>query len=220
MNCPSSLGSNTGPCPVCKGSDTELFDQIDNKDYFRCNTCLVVFLDRKSYLPFEDEKERYAQHNNDIYDSEYRTFLSRLYNPIVKKLPAGAMGLDYGCGPGPALVHMFREAGFVMDLYDPYFFPEKSHLGKQYQFITCTEAAEHFYNPYEEFNTIDDLLEMEGWLGVMTNFFDESINFKDWYYRKDPTHVVFYTEETFEVIASTRSWQCEIPSKNIVLFKK
>ena len=108
MNCPSSLGSNTGPCPVCKGSDTELFDQIDNKDYFRCNTCLVVFLDRKSYLPFEDEKERYAQHNNDIYDSEYRTFLSRLYNPIVKKLPAGAMGLDYGCGPGPALVHMFR----------------------------------------------------------------------------------------------------------------
>ena len=108
----------------------------------------------------------------------------------------------------------------MMDLYDPYFFPEKSHLDKKYQFITCTEAAEHFYNPYEEFNTIDGLLEKEGWLGVMTNFFDESINFKDWYYRKDPTHVVFYTEETFEVIASTRSWQFEIPSKNIVLFKK
>jgi hypothetical protein len=73
---------------------------------------------------------------------------------------------------------MFREAGFMMDLYDPYFFPEKSHLDKKYQFITCTEAAEHFYNPYEEFNTIDGLLEIEGWLGVMTNFFDESINFK------------------------------------------
>ena len=118
--------SPIGLCPVCKGPDIELFDQIDQKDYFRCNNCCVIYLDSESYLPFEDEKERYAQHNNDIYDSEYRTFLSRLYNPIVQKLPAGAMGLDYGCGPGPALVHMFREAGFVMDLYDPFFFPEKS----------------------------------------------------------------------------------------------
>ena len=212
--------SSTDSCPVCKGSDTKFFEKIDHKEYFRCNTCNVVFLDRKGYLSFEDEKERYAQHNNDIYDSQYRTFLARLFNPIVQKLPAGAMGLDYGCGPGPALVHMFREAGFMMDLYDPYFFPEKSHLKKKYQFITCTEAAEHFYNPYEEFNTMDDLLEIGGWLGIMTNFLDESINFKDWYYRKDPTHVVFYTEKTFKIIASSRSWQYEIPAKDIVLFKK
>jgi len=115
---------------------------------------------------------------------------------------------------------MFKEAGFNIDIYDPYFYPDDSFLNKKYQFITCTEAAEHFYNPYEEFNTIDDLLEIGGWLGVMTNFLDESIKFKDWYYRKDPTHVVFYTEKTFKIIASSRSWKYEIPSKDIVLFKK
>ena len=54
----------------------------------------------------------------------------------------------------------------------------------------------------------------------MTNFYDDSINFNDWYYRKDPTHVVFYTEETFKFIASMMSWRIEIPTKNIVLFKK
>ena len=91
------------PCPVCKGSNIELFDQIDHKNYFECHTCRAIFLDRKSHLTFQDEKERYSQHNNDIYDSEYRRFLSRLYNPIVQKIPLGAMGLDYGCGPGPAL---------------------------------------------------------------------------------------------------------------------
>ena len=207
-------------CPLCLGSNTVQFAYIEAREYFRCSYCYLVFLNTNNHLSSAEEKERYAQHNNDIYDSEYRIFLSRLYDPIVQKLPAGANGLDYGCGPGPALVHMFREAGFMMDLYDPYFFPEKPHLDKKYQFITCTEAAEHFYNPYEEFNTIDGLLEIGGWLGVMTNFLDESINFKDWYYRKDPTHVVFYTEETFQVIASSRSWQCEIPSKDIVLFKK
>ena len=139
---------------------------------------------------------------------------------MVKKLTKGSTGLDYGCGPGPALAEMFKEAGFNIDIYDPYFYPDDSFLNKKYQFITCTETAEHFYNPYEEFNTIDDLLEIGGWLGVMTNFLDESINFKDWYYRKDPTHVVFYTEKTFKIIASSRSWQYEIPSKDIVLFKK
>ena len=97
-------------CPVCKGSNIELFDQIDQKNYFECNTCKAIFLDRKSHLTLQDEQERYIQHNNDIYDPEYRRFLSRLYNPIVKKLSAGVMGLDYGCGPGPALVQMFREA--------------------------------------------------------------------------------------------------------------
>ena len=212
--------SSTDSCPVCQGSKTELFDRIDHKNYFRCSTCMAIFLDSRSHLSFQDEKERYAQHNNDIYDLEYRMFLSRLYEPMVQKLPVGAMGLDYGCGPGPALVQMFKEAGFVMDLYDPYFFPEKSCLNKRFKFITCTEAAEHFYNPYEEFDKIDGILEQGGWLGIMTNFFDESINFKDWYYRKDPTHVVFYTEQTFKVIASSRNWKCEIPSKDIVLFKK
>ena len=54
----------------------------------------------------------------------------------------------------------------------------------------------------------------------MTNFYDDSINFKDWYYRKDPTHVVFYKEKTFEFIASMMSWKIEIPTKNVVLFKK
>ena len=208
------------PCPVCKGSNIELFDQIDHKNYFECHTCKAIFLDRKSHLTFQDEKERYSQHNNDIYDSEYRRFLSRLYNPIVQKIPLGAMGLDYGCGPGPALVQMFREAGFVMDLYDPYFFPDTSFLKKTYKFITCTEAVEHFYKPFEEFNKLNKVLDQGGWLGVMTKFFDKSVNFKGWYYRKDPTHVCFYSEETFNFLASERNWSCEIPSKDIVLFKK
>jgi 2-polyprenyl-3-methyl-5-hydroxy-6-metoxy-1,4-benzoquinol methylase len=207
-------------CPVCKEINTKFFEQINGKDYFRCQICHAIFIGDKHRLAPADEEERYAQHNNDIYDKNYRKFLSRLYDPLVKKLTKGSTGLDYGCGPGPALAEMFKEAGFNIDIYDPYFYPDDSFLNKKYQFITCTEAAEHFYNPYEEFNTIDDLLEIGGWLGVMTNFLDESIKFKDWYYRKDPTHVVFYTEKTFKIIASSRSWKYEIPSKDIVLFKK
>jgi|TARA_B110000240_G_C13423032_1_gene420376 hypothetical protein len=207
-------------CPLCLGSNTVQFASIEAREYFRCSYCYLVFLNKINHLSPAKEKERYAQHNNDIYDSEYRMFLSRLYDPIVQKLPAGANGLDYGCGPGPALAQMFVENKFFVDVYDPYFFPDESFLNKKYKFVTCTEAAEHFYNPFVEFNKINEILEEGGWLGVMTNFFDESINFEDWYYRKDPTHVCFYSEQTFEVIASQRGWSYEIPTKDIVLFKK
>jgi hypothetical protein len=67
---------------------------------------------------------------------------------------------------------------------------------------------------------LDSLLEEGGWLGIMTNFYNNSIDFEDWYYRKDPTHVVFYTEQTLEVIALMMAWSIEIPANNIVLFKK
>ena len=117
-------------------------------------------------------------------------------------------------------IERFEEGGYIIDLYDPYFFPDVSCLNKKYDFITCTETVEHFYSPNKEFHTLNSLLEVGGWLGIMTNFYDDSINFNDWYYRKDPTHVVFYTEETFKFIASMMSWRIEIPTKNVVLFKK
>jgi hypothetical protein len=183
-------------CPVCKEPNKKLFAQIEDKDYFRCEICRAIFIDERHYLSSADEKKRYSQHNNGVYDKKYRKFLSKLYDPMVQKNK------------------------FFVDVYDPYFFPDESFLNKKYKFVTCSEAAEHFYNPFEEFNKINEILEEGGWLGVMTNFFDESINFEDWYYRKDPTHVCFYSEETFKVIASQKSWSYEIPSKDIVLFKK
>ena len=207
-------------CPVCLGSDTELSHLIEGKEYFKCNLCGVLFLSPKDRLDPYEEKDRYSQHKNDIYDPQYRKFLSALYRPLTQKLKPDMKGLDYGCGPGPALAEMFREDNYTIDIYDPYFFPDKSLLNKKYDFIACTEAAEHFYEPNKEFMRLDSLLEKGGWLGVMTNFYNDSIDFEDWYYRKDPTHVVFYTEQTLEAIALMMTWSIEIPANNIVLFKK
>lgn len=207
-------------CPICSISNVLSFQEIETKEYFRCNTCLGIFADPEDHLSPEKEKERYSLHNNDVNDLEYRKFLSKLYDPLAQRLEKGSMGLDYGCGPGPALASMFIEDGFSVDLYDPYFSPDDSFLNKKYDFITCTEAAEHFYEPQKEFKQLDSVLVKNGILGIMTNFYDESINFGEWYYIKDPTHVVFYSETTFQCIAEERSWQVEIPCKNVVFFKK
>ena len=54
----------------------------------------------------------------------------------------------------------------------------------------------------------------------MTTYLTTGDAFEDWYYRRDPTHVVFYSERTFEIIASQRNWVYEVPKKDIVLIYK
>ena len=207
-------------CPVCSEKNSDHFSCIEDKIYYRCNKCKAIYLDHRNHLTNQDERKRYELHNNDIYDERYREFLSKLHDPIIEKIEKGAKGLDYGCGPGPALALMFKEENFSMDIYDPYFFPDNSFLNKKYDFVTCSEAAEHFLQPLQEFKKIDQILVKGGWFGLMTNFYDDSIYFEDWYYRKDPTHVVFYSFETLDVLAAIMSWNYEKHANNVVLFQK
>ena len=80
--------------------------------------------------------------------------------------------------------------------------------------------VEHFFNPYYEFDKINNLLDNNSWFGVMTTFLLKDEMFEKWYYRRDPTHVVFYKKQTFQHIAFQRGWQVFFPSENIVLFHK
>jgi hypothetical protein len=43
---------------------------------------------------------------------------------------------------------------------------------------------------------------------------------RNWHYRQEPTHVVFYREETFRFLATQRGWECEIPAPNVALMRK
>ncbi|MEO1019763.1 MAG: class I SAM-dependent methyltransferase, partial [Pseudomonadota bacterium] len=150
----------------------------------------------------------------------YRRFLAKLAGPLLTRLASGSSGLDYGCGPGPALAAMLREASHKVALYDPFFYPDPAPLSKHYDFITCTETVEHFYQPAEEFDLFDKLLKPGGWLGVMTCFQTEDARFANWHYRRDPTHVVFYREKTMHDLAEARGWSCEIPVKDVALMRK
>jgi len=93
--------------------------------------------------------------------------------------------------------------------------------GTQYDFVTCTEVAEHFYRPAEEFDTMAALVRGGGLLAVLTSFQPESADqFAEWHYRRDPTHVVFYGAGTLALLAEERGWTCEIPVKDVAIMRK
>lgn len=207
-------------CVVCEASSAQVFMAIADRTYFRCAACEATFLDPAALPDRALEHAQYRLHQNDIANPGYRRFLSRLTTPLLECLAPAQAGLDYGCGPGPALAAMLSEAGHHMTVYDPLFFNDVAALEKRYDFITCSEVAEHFHDPAAEFARLERMLAAGGWMAFMTAFQTDDSAFANWHYRRDPTHVVFYREATFKAIARRHRLQCRIPCPNVALLHK
>lgn len=207
----------TPTCPVCRSDRTLAFIQVDGLDYWRCPRCLATFLDPAQRPDRKKEKAEYDRHQNLPDDPGYRRFLSRLADPLLERLAPGSAGLDFGCGPGPALALMLVEAGHRMQLYDPFFHPDRTALERRYDFITCTEVVEHLHDPAAVFELLDGCLRPGGWLGIMTRFQTDDSRFANWHYRRDPTHVVFYRPETFAWLGQRWGWEIEVMAPDRIL---
>lgn len=208
-----------GACPLC-AAPAEPFATIEGRRYFRCPACEARFLDPARHPTPAEEHACYRDHENDPDDPRYRRFLSKLADPLIARLPQASRVLDYGCGPGPALAAMLREAGHEVALYDPFFAPDRAPLAGIYDVVTCTEVAEHFHAPAREFERLRGMVRPGGWLAVMTCFQTDDARFGTWHYRRDPTHVVFYRAGTFRHLARRWGWSCEIPVKDVVLMRR
>ena len=215
---------NSPACLLCSQKTGRFLHRSEDRhgvrEFWECENCDLVFVPPEHHLSECAEVERYLMHDNDPSDSGYRNFLSRLWDEIKPRLTEGAAGLDFGCGPGPALAHMMREDGFEVSLYDPYFFPDRSVLDRQYDFVTCTETVEHLRLPLKEFKLIDSLLVPFGQLGVMTGMLEDRAEFPGWYYQRDPTHIAFYSRLTMLWVGHEFGWDVEFPSANVTLFRK
>ncbi|WP_233546066.1 class I SAM-dependent methyltransferase [Salinibius halmophilus] len=181
---------------------------------------MATFLAPESLPTSDEELSEYQQHNNDTQSAGYRKFLAKLAEPLHSTLRPHSSGLDYGCGPGPLLAKMMSELGHQVALYDPFFHPDASVLNERYDFITCTEVAEHFHQPAQEFAKLDQLLKPGAWLAIMTCWQTDDAKFANWHYRRDPTHVVFYKQETLQFLAKRYGWFMHTPAKDVALMQK
>ena len=162
------------PCPLCGGASSLLLR--DERDYRRCAVCALTFVPASQHVTPAQERQRYAQHRNGSEDVGYRAFLDRLGIPLIARLPQGAEGLDFGCGPAPTLSTMLRERGFVMRDHDPIFAQVEHALARPYDFVTCTEVLEHLRSPRETLAQLDGLLRPGGILGIMTAVLEDEAN--------------------------------------------
>jgi hypothetical protein len=206
-------------CPLC-GHDARPYLEDRRRAYSHCPRCDLVFADPASHLDAAAERAEYDRHENDPADRGYRRFLGRLAGPLLGRLAPGMEGLDYGCGPGPALAAMLEEAGMPMAVYDPIYRPDPGVLGRRYDFVTCTEVVEHFREPARDWGRLAALVGPGGWLGVMTKLVIDRDRFATWHYKGDPTHVAFHSPATFVWLGAHFGWDVERVERDVHLLRK
>jgi 2-polyprenyl-3-methyl-5-hydroxy-6-metoxy-1,4-benzoquinol methylase len=115
---------------------------------------------------------------------------------------------------------MFAEAGHSMAIYDPFYADNPAVLAGCYDFITASEVVEHLRQPGEELERLFGLLKPGGILGIMTKLVLDRTAFSRWHYKRDPTHVCFFSRSTFAWLA--RCWQAEMElvDQDVILLSK
>ena len=183
-------------CPLCF-SPSNGFSCTD-KTYYHCPECDLIFLDPLFRPHREKEKERYESHNNTLDNKGYVEMFEKFIEKAVLPFTSHpCQALDFGCGPGPVLKVLLERKGITTEIYDPFFAPREFSLGNKYDLITCTEVLEHAFDPLKTWNFFLNHLKTGGHLSLMTLFHPSPAGFQDWWYKNDPTHVTFYSLETF-----------------------
>jgi hypothetical protein len=185
-------------CPLCSNESLPSIIQT-----FDCSHCGLKFKDPNILLSNKEESDRYQTHQNNPDDQGYKNFLNKLIIPLEKFLSKETfLSLDFGCGPGPTVSLLLEKFGADTYDYDPLFFP-KNELLKPflYDVVTSTEVVEHFHHPKADWQLLTSLVKSGGLLGIMTQFLKPETDYAKWWYKNDPTHVVFYTEKTFDYLS-------------------
>ena len=211
-------------CTVCS-SNTFHALRIDEHTplYHQCERCDYIWIDATTILPPEEEKSRYGTHentpDNEGYVRRFREFIEKCISPYQDRMETA---LDFGCGPGPVLADLLREQGFAVDVYDPYFAPRRVYERKTYDLITATETLEHIQDPLGTLRMLKEHLNSRGILSIMTLFHPNTEDlFKKWWYRKDPTHISFYTPKTFRILSERLGMSMVMTDdKNLCVLRK
>jgi len=181
-----------------------------------------VFVPPAWQLDAGQEKALYDLHQNRPEDAGYRRFLSRAVDPLLAWLAKRdhCEGLDFGGGPRSAVATMLAERGQPCKVYDPFYHPDASLLQRDWDFIISTEVFEHLRQPGVEIARLVRRLRPAGVLVVMTKRVRDLAAFKNWHYTLDPTHILFFSDATFGVIAETHQLRLEIIGPDVVMLHR
>ena len=210
-------------CKVCGGACIEIkYDKITST-YHKCATCDFISKDEASYVTPKQEKKIYDTHNNSADDPVYVAYFQDFIDTCLTKfIDAPSTALDFGSGPVPVLAQILRNMYAIeVDIFDKYYAPEKVYEGKRYDLITVTEVVEHLEDPIEYFALFKSLLKPGGVLAMMTQFHhNDEKGFEHWHYRRDESHVSFFTPKTMVIIADKIGFEIVyIDTHKYVVFK-
>ncbi len=209
-------------CHICDKPTVSFHHEKTHITYYYCKACQYIFKSPEYHQDLSRQKERYNLHENDENDPGYQAYFQRFLDFILPLLDKPKTALDFGSGRSSLLASLLTKEGIVCDYYDPIYHPDTLEEKKKYGLIVSTEVFEHLHHPKEVFENLLELLEEGGYLALQTQFHPNDIEaFKKWYYHQDPTHIVFFTAQTFRVLCKKYGVEFIADNgKNMVIMRK
>ena len=209
-------------CKLCSNEHLTKIEDIQMKNtYYQCKNCDFIF--SKNLPNIEQEQQQYSNHNNSIenegYVQMFQDFINFAITPFTDKTKPL---LEFGSGPGPVLSHLLKQKDFNVQIYDPIYANDCSWKHKKFNTIISTEVFEHLHKPKESIKELLNSLDAGGTLAFQTIFHPQNEEkFLKWWYRRDPTHVGFFSHITLEKMQDVFDLELlKFDEKNIAVFKK
>lgn len=211
--------SEVNLCPLCK-SESTIFYQFKKRLYHQCNNCNGIFVDPSLILDREAEQARYKEHNNDVNDKRFQKFVSPITSAVMRDYQPVHKGLDFGAGTAAVITKVLKDNSFQIQEYDPFFHNHPQLLNETYDYLTACEVIEHFHDPVKEFILLKKLMKPDARLYCMTFLFDEKIDFHNWNYKDDHTHVFIYHRKSIDWIKATIGFSDVRVEERLITFLK
>lgn len=211
----------TSYCKVCNSEVFALQDIQFNMIYEKCSNCGFIHLANEHHVSFDEERAEYDLHENSIEDEGYVNYLDRFLVAAVDSFIKEGNALDFGCGPEAVLAELLMRRGFSTKTYDRHFDHDADALETKYDLITSTEVFEHFHDPRIEMEKISALLNSGGILAIMTSVPPDEEKFMKWGYRREQTHISFFTKKSLEILGAEFNLEVVYhDNKHVTVFRK
>jgi SAM-dependent methyltransferase len=203
-----SVVKDPDPCRLCLSNTCEPVGASQGRALVHCPSCGLVFVPEAHWLTVDDEKARYARHDNTAANEGYRRFLGEVADVVCELAGPGARVLDFGSGENAVLAALLRERGRDCVAYDPLYELGAGVLQGTYDTIVVCEVIEHLRDLRGELASIASCLRPGGGVVVRTQCYPSVAELPTWWYARDPTHIGFFASRTLEVAAKLCGLGC------------
>ncbi len=210
-------------CKVCQGS-TSLFYE-NGRRFFRCAHCAFIFSPLK--VSREEEEQHYKSQWG-LADAEtWRSKAEVLLNVILQyNTPKSILDFGSGCG---SLTQAFRVLGYPTTPLEPMIhgFLKDQEFKHPFDAIVGIEVIEHLPDPVSELRELEKVLAPGGVMVFSTLMTNAFINhplaqdhFSSWWYKDDPTHVSFFSNQTLDALARLRHYEIDVFADKLFAIRK
>jgi len=197
-----------GACKLCLASACEPAGRNKHREFVHCPSCGLVFAPPSYWLTLDEERARYAHHDNALSNEGYAKFLGQVADVVAGLGADRARVLDFGSGQNAVLADILRRRGFDCAAYDPLYGKGQEALRSRYDIVILCEVIEHLRDLRGEMRSIEACLGKGGRVVVRTQCYPSVAEVSSWWYARDLTHLNFFAGRALEFAAELCGLHC------------